>query len=251
MTSDVALLVLGGSAIAGFVSGLAGFAFGLVAMVFWAWTLPPQVIGPMLVVGSLTGQMLTIHTVRAQIRVKLIAPFIAGGVLGVPLGAALLPLLNPAAFRAGVGVLLIVYCGTVLAAANLPALTRGGALADGGVGLIGGVLSGIAGLVGPAPTIWCMLRRHDKDTQRAICQTFFIAMQSLTLATYLATGLIGQHTLVLIAWMVPSALVFAWLGSRVYVRLSDHSFRRVLLLLLFASGVALLGSSLGHTHMPG
>ena len=48
MSTQLALLVIGGSAIAGFVSGLAGFAFGLVAMVFWAWTLPPQAIGPML-----------------------------------------------------------------------------------------------------------------------------------------------------------------------------------------------------------
>ncbi|WP_109477392.1 sulfite exporter TauE/SafE family protein [Paraburkholderia sp. C35] len=246
LSADVALLVIGGSAVAGFVSGLAGFAFGLVAMVFWAWTLPPQAIGPMLGVGSLVGQALTVHTVRAQIRPKLIGPFIAGGFIGVPIGAALLPIIDPEGFRIGVGVLLIVYCGLMLAAKNLPAVTIGGAWADGGIGVIGGVLGGIAGLVGPAPTVWCMLRGHSKDTQRAICQSFFIAMQSLTLVTYALTGLIGRQTLVLFAWMLPSSLLFAWLGSRLYVRLSDTAFRRVLLMLLFASGVALLGSSLAH-----
>ena len=123
MTANLVFLVIGGSAIAGFVSGLAGFAFGLVAMVFWAWTLPPQMIGPMLVVGSLGGQVLTVGTVRRSIRVKLIAPMLAGGLIGVPIGAALLPWLDPVVFRLGVGVLLIVYCGLMLLAANLPTIT--------------------------------------------------------------------------------------------------------------------------------
>jgi uncharacterized membrane protein YfcA len=246
LSTQLALLVIGGSAVAGFVSGLAGFAFGLVAMVFWAWTLPPQAIGPMLVVGSLAGQVLTVGTVRGQIRPKVIGPFIAGGLIGVPIGAALLPIINPTGFRIGVGLLLIVYCGVMLAAKNLPRVTVGGAWADGGIGVIGGILGGIAGLVGPAPTVWCMLRGHHKDLQRAICQSFFIAMQSLTLVMYALTGLIDRQTLTLFAWMVPSTLIFAWLGSRLYVRISDTAFKRVLLALLFASGTVLLGTSLVH-----
>lgn len=246
MTSNLAILVVGGGAIAGFVSGLAGFAFGLIAMVFWAWTLPPQIIGPMLVVGSLTGQLLTIGTVRRSIRVKLIAPLIVGGLIGVPIGATLLPFLDPVPFRIGVGTLLVMYCGVMLMASNLPTIKAGGAFADALVGVIGGLLGGIAGLVGPAPTILCMLRGYPKDTQRAICQTFFIVMQSLTLVMYLHNGLINHEVLVLFAWMTPSSLLCAWLGSRLYVRLSDRAFRRTLLVLLFASGVALLGSSLRH-----
>jgi uncharacterized protein len=240
---ELALLIVGGSAVAGFVSGLAGFAFGLVAMVFWAWTLPPQVIGPMLVVGSLVGQVLTLHTVRREIRARLVVPFIAGGFVGVPIGAALLPLIDAVTFRISVGTLLIVYCALMLAATNLPTVRGGGAWADAGIGMVGGVLGGIAGLVGPAPAAWCMLRGHDKNTQRAICQTFFIAMQSLTLVTYALTGLIHAHTVVLLLWMIPSALLFAWIGSRLYMRISDQAFRRVLLTLLLASGVALLATS--------
>jgi hypothetical protein len=91
-----------------------------------------------------------------------------------------------------------------------------------------------------------MLRGHDKNLQRAICQSFFIAMQALTLVMYAFTGLIERQTLILFAWMVPSTLIFAWLGSRLYLRISDTAFKRVLLALLFASGAALLGTSLVH-----
>lgn len=91
-----------------------------------------------------------------------------------------------------------------------------------------------------------MLRGYPKDSQRAICQTFFIVMQTLTLVMYSVNGLISAETLMLFAWMMPSSLLFAWLGSRLYLRLSEHAFRRMLFVLLLASGVALLGSSLRH-----
>ena len=39
---EVILVVALGAAVAGFVQGLSGFAFGMVAMSFWAWVLEPQ-----------------------------------------------------------------------------------------------------------------------------------------------------------------------------------------------------------------
>jgi hypothetical protein len=56
--------VILGACLGGFVQGLSGFAFGLVAMAFWAWAVAPQVAGPMVVFGSLVGQILTIGTMR-------------------------------------------------------------------------------------------------------------------------------------------------------------------------------------------
>lgn len=36
------LVVAAGAIVAGFVQGMSGFAFGLVAMSFWAWVLEPR-----------------------------------------------------------------------------------------------------------------------------------------------------------------------------------------------------------------
>ena len=49
------LVVALGAAVAGFVQGLSGFAFGLVAMSFWAWTVEPQLAALLAVFGALTG----------------------------------------------------------------------------------------------------------------------------------------------------------------------------------------------------
>ncbi len=52
------LVIALGAAAAGFVQGLSGFAFGMVAMSFWAWVLQPQDAAALAVFGSLVGQVI-------------------------------------------------------------------------------------------------------------------------------------------------------------------------------------------------
>ena len=51
------LIVVLGTVVVAFVQGLSGFAFGLVAMGIWAWSLDPVLAGPLVVFGSLIGQL--------------------------------------------------------------------------------------------------------------------------------------------------------------------------------------------------
>ena len=85
----------------GFVQGFSGFAFGLTAMAIWAWSIEPILAGPLVAFGTLFGQLLSISTVRHRLDARLIWPFVAGGILGVPLGVALLPHLDLLAFKLG------------------------------------------------------------------------------------------------------------------------------------------------------
>jgi uncharacterized membrane protein YfcA len=189
----VTFVALGAMA-GGFVQGLSGFAFGLTAMAIWAWSIEPVLAGPLVAFGTLFGQLLSIGTVRRGMEAGLIWPFVAGGTLGVPLGVALLPHLDQLAFKLGVGVLLLLWCPALLVARDIPRITGGGRLADAVVGWIGGIMCGIAGLNGPAPTLWTALRGWGRDRQRAVFQTFSLVTQALTIAAYLATGIIQTGT---------------------------------------------------------
>lgn len=53
-----------GAIAAGFVQGLSGFGFALVAMSFWAWSLEPRLAAALAVFGALTGQIIAAATVR-------------------------------------------------------------------------------------------------------------------------------------------------------------------------------------------
>jgi hypothetical protein len=241
--SGLLIQVLIGAAVAGFVQGLSGFAFGLAAMGIWAWSVSPQLAGPMVVFGSLIGQLLSIHSVRGSLEPRRVLPLILGGVIGVPIGAAALPHLDATLFKAGVGLLLAVYCPAMLLTRELPRIRGGGRIADGAAGLVGGVMGGIGGLSGPAPTLWCTLRHWSRDAQRAVIQSFNLAMHTLTLTVYAVDGTITADTGRMFAVIAPTMVVPCLIGARLYSRVSEIQFRRLVLGLLFLSGLGLLAAS--------
>jgi uncharacterized membrane protein YfcA len=241
--SSVTIFVIIGAVAGGFVQGLSGFAFGLIAMAFWAWSVEPQLAGPMVVFGSLLGQILSVGAIRESFSLWRAAPFIVGGLIGVPLGVLALAYIDTTMFKAAVGALLATWSPIMLLARRLPYVSIGGRIADGVVGLIGGVMGGLGGLTGPAPTLWCVLRGWDRNTQRAVFQSFNTVMQAATLAAYAVGGLITLDVLKMFALIAPAMLVPNLIGVRLYARFSDAAFRAVVLLLLGMSGVALLVAS--------
>ena len=240
---DVWWVVVLGAAAAGFVQGLSGFGFSMVAMSVWAWTLEPRLAAVLAVCGALTGQLVAAATVRRGFDRARLLPFVLGGLAGIPLGVALLPRLDMDGFKLVLGTLLVLWCPAMLLARQLPRITAGGRVADAAVGLSGGVMGGLGGFTGVLPTLWCTLRGLDKDVQRAIIQNFNLAMLLVTFATYAATGLISRAALPLLALVIPAMLVPSLLGARLYLGISEARFKQVVLGLLTLSGVAMLVAS--------
>lgn len=237
------LVVALGAALAGFVQGLSGFAFAMVAMAVWAWWVDPQLAAAMAVFGGFSGQLLAALTVRRGFDVKLLAPFVIGGLAGIPVGIGILPLLDLGLFKLALGALLAVICPVMLVAHKLPRVSAGGRPADAVAGFIGGVLGGIGGVSGAIPTLWCTLRGMAKDEQRAVIQNFNLGMLGVTLALYVGTGVITRATLPMLAIVLPAMLIPTLLGAKLYIGISEAAFRRIVLGLLTASGLAMLASA--------
>ncbi|MBP1181301.1 sulfite exporter TauE/SafE family protein [Methylobacterium sp. PvR107] len=238
------LVVALGAGVAGFVQGLSGFAFGLVALSFWAWVIDPKLAAVLAVSGGLAGQVVAAVTVRRGLDLGRIAPFVLGGLAGIPLGVLLLPRLDADWFKALLGLLLMVWCPLMLLARDLPRITAGGRIADAAVGLAGGMMGGLGGFTGVLPTLWCTLRRYERDVQRTIIQNFNLAMLTVTMISYLATGLVTRPMLPMLAVVLPAMLVPTLLGTRAYVGISEAGFRKLVLTLLTGSGVILVAASL-------
>lgn len=246
MIDSYLAVVIGGAVIAGFVQGLSGFAFSLAALSIWAWAVDPQLAAPMAVFGSLVGQVVALPMTWKGAELKRLAPFVIGGLIGVPLGVFLLGILDPAGFKLGLGIFLLLYCPAMFFAPSTLAVTWGGKWADAVSGWLGGVFGGIGGLAGGIPTLWCTLRGWDKDTQRGVMQAFNITMHVATLTGYLIAGdKINGETLRLFAIITPALVIPVLLGALVFRRLNQKAFRRIVLGLLFVSGLVLTGSSIG------
>src|SRR3954470_6769177 len=93
----------------GFVSGLSGFAMGLVVSGVWLHIITPIQTATLIAGYGLLTQGYGILKLRQALRWQNIWPLVLGTPIGIPIGVLLLTYMNPSYLRFGVGVLLVLY----------------------------------------------------------------------------------------------------------------------------------------------
>ncbi len=222
------------------VAGLSGFAFGLVAASIWLYILTPLQTATLIIAFGLIVQGYSVLKLRRALDWRRLWPFLVGAAIGVPVGVTVLTWADPAHVRASVGGLLLVYS---LYAFFRPAMTpvhAGGGVADATVGFLNGMLGGMTGLAGILVTIWCGLRGWPKDVQRTVFQPVAVATFLMSALWIGARGAITTDTVKLFLIGLPALFAGTWLGLKLFGRLNESAFRRIVLLLLFTSGVVLM-----------
>jgi uncharacterized protein len=222
------------------VAGLSGFAFGLVAASIWLYVLSPLQTATLIIAFGLIVQGFAVWKLRRALDWKKLWPFVAGAALGVPVGVTILTWANPADARMGVGAFLVLYTLHALFRPAINPVKAGGAAVDAGVGFLNGVLGGITGLAGILVTIWCGLRGWPKDVQRTVFQPVAVATFLMSALWIGAKGAITADTIKLFLVGLPALLAGTWLGLKLFGRLNEAMFRKVVLVLLLASGIVLI-----------
>jgi hypothetical protein len=237
-TKTLAVLWLG-AFFGGFASGATGFAFGIAASAIWLHAFDPLHVTILIVSGGLTVQSGTIWPMRREIDARQLAPFAIAGLLGIPVGIALLLRIDALALKFALGIFLAAYGLYALTTPRLPRITGGGRLADAGVGFAGGVLGGIGGYSGVLPAIWCQLRGWSKDVSRGVYQPFIIMAHIATLAL-IGVVAFDRIGVVLYLLALPALLLGAFFGWRAYGKLDEQRFRQTLAAFLMVSGLILV-----------
>jgi uncharacterized protein len=235
---DLILFAVGTFA-AALVTGVAGFAFGIVAAAVWLYSLPPAQTTALIVAYGLIVQGLSVWKLRRSIKPARLLPFLAGAVIGVPIGVELLRWTSPATLRISVGVVLVLFSLYSLVRPQLAPVTAG-KVADGAIGVFNGVIGGATGLAGIALTIWCTFRGWPRDEQRATFQPIGVWVFLMTGLWLGGMGLVRADTLRLFVIGLPLLLAGTWVGLRLYARLDEAGFRKVVLGLLLISWLGLV-----------
>jgi uncharacterized protein len=222
------------------VAGLSGFAFGLVAASIWLYILTPLQTAALIVAFGLIVQGYSVWKLRHALDWAKLWPFMLGAAIGVPVGIAILEWANPVHVRASVGTFLVLYSLYALFRPKMAAVTAGGLTADAGIGFLNGILGGITGLAGILVTIWCGLRGWPKDEQRTIFQPVAVATFAMSAAWLGINGVVAADTIRMFLFGLPALLAGTWLGMKLYGRLDEPTFRRVVLILLLMSGAVLI-----------
>jgi uncharacterized membrane protein YfcA len=234
------------------LASVAGFAFSGIALAIAGWFFDDPV--PMVatfLACSIATQAWSVWALRAHVESRVLWPFVAGGLVGTPIGTTVLLNLDAKPLTAMLGAMLIAWC--VVTMLRRPGRTvRGSTRADVVAGLLGGVTGGLAAFPGAVTVPWIGLRGWPKERQRGTVQPYILAMQLASLGCIVAMGT-AQHggpalsavplTPVLAA--VAAALAGARVGLEVFARIDDRQFARWVFGCLGASGVVLLYRGLG------
>jgi uncharacterized membrane protein YfcA len=223
-----------------FVAGLSGFAFGLVAASLWLYILTPLQSATLIVALGLIVQGYSVWKLRHALDWRRLLPFVVGAAIGVPAGVMLLAWSDPRSVRIAVGIFLVLYSLYAFFRPPLKLAIDAGFGADTAVGFVNGVLGGLTGLAGILVTIWCGLRGWPKDVQRATFQPVAVAVFLMTAIWLGATGTVTPETLRFFLIGFPCVLVGTWLGLKLFGKIDEAMFRKVVLVLLFMSGAMLL-----------
>jgi uncharacterized membrane protein YfcA len=236
---DLAIFLLGTFA-AAFITGLAGFAFGMVAAGIWLFALTPMQTTTLIVAYALLVQGYSTWRLRRAIIPSRLLPFVIGSAIGIPAGIAILELASAVHLKTGVGILLIAFSLYNLLRPKMPDLKNVGRAGDAGIGFLNGLLGGATGLGGILPTLWCVLRGWPRDEHRAVSQPTAVATFALTLMAIGGLGLVTPETTRLFLIGLPALVAGTLLGWSLYGKLDEGAFRKIVLVLLLVSGLAIV-----------
>lgn len=229
----IALVALGGAV----VQGMSGFGFGLVTMSLLPLFLPVDQAVPMVAAWGWTLNLVICWRLRRYISLKRVGPLLAGALLGVPAGVLFLKGADPRLVRGTLGAVLVGYCVYALffqrhGAAERPPSTVAGAAA----GLFGGALGGAFNTSGPPAILYVSAMGWDKNSATATLQAFFVLASSIALAGHASVGLFTRDVVADLLPMFPAVWLGVFIGTRIYDRVPQARFRKLVLGMLFVLG---------------
>ena len=227
-------------ACAGLVEGVTGFGAALVALGLLAGVMPISESVAIVAVLSLCTSAYNLWTVRRHLLWREIGPILLTGLPSIALGVYLLNHLPAESLRAGLVVIILAGCGTVLWSPGKAYVKRPVPWAY-VTGLLSGTFGGALSTAGPPVVLYSLLRGWEKAEAKAVLCSCFTIMGTLRLGLYLATGVADIPTVGLGLLLVIPAMATSYLGVLIFRRLSSRAFRyaAVALLMVLAAKLVL------------
>ncbi|HUJ86119.1 MAG TPA: sulfite exporter TauE/SafE family protein [Burkholderiales bacterium] len=220
--------------------GATGFGAGVVAIPLLVLVLPLRTVIPVITtLGIVASFGQTVREFR-HVEWRGVRGLLLPTVAGAGVGLWLFKSLHPELLRDALALFIIFYALWSLVPRR-PALRPPRAWLAPLAGAGGGLLSTLfGGMAGPIFVIYLNALNLDKARFRATMSAILFLLALLRAAGYGGLGFYDARAVALIALLLPAMLVGMLLGERVHHGMPELLFRRVVTMLLVASGVALL-----------
>jgi len=222
------------------IRGSAGF--GGVTVPLLAWIMSLKIVAPMVAfLGLISSLAILRHDLRHVVWRDLwrVMPWCAAGVLG---GLYFFKTLDARALGQALGVFVLAYGAYSLWITFRPAEIR---LPMRAVTPVAGTLGGFVGTIfganaGSFFAIYLDFLKYAKTEFRATVAAILLGLGILRVSGYIAVGAFDRDALLACAAALPLTVLGAFLGNRIHANLEQLKFRRLVAVILLASGIPLL-----------
>ena len=233
------LILLSGAFLGAFVQGATGFGSGLLINAFWLHIMEPTHAIPLNVVTSLFISGVPIYKLRKKLDFSKLKQFAIFGVVGIPIGMYLLVISDPSTLKFSIGILLVIYALLMLKISSFSINVNNKSI-NNLVGFISGVIGGLTALLGIIPVAWFSVQRLPKNTKRGTYEPFIFITSIAAIISFAFAGLYKIEMIFDLLKIIPALLVGSWLGIKIYNKINDNLFRKVVLGLILLSGLFLV-----------
>jgi len=222
----------------GFTQGLAGFGSTLVALPILALVFDLKLAMPVCTTLALCLNVVMVARLGRHIRFGPLALLIAASLPGMPLGAYALGALPGPWLKAGLALAILAFVGGQWrGAGSLTPAGRGWGIA---AGFAAGCLGGAIGINGPPVVAWVSRLGLDRHAMRGTLVAYFLLAGCGVVGSQALAGLVTGPVLARTVVALPALALGIASGVALCGRISEAAFRRVVLLVLTATGVSLL-----------
>ena len=236
-------LALAIALLAGIVKGSVGFALPLIMISGLSSFLDPRLslAGILISVLVTNGWQVTRQGwVPARDAAALHWRYLLMVMVAIFLTAQLVTAIPRQAFYLILGVPVVGLSLLQLSGVRLSVAPERRVLAEWGIGLISGVLGGLAGTWGPTTVLYLMAIDTPKARQMVVQGVIYGAGSVMLVLAHLRSGILNGETVWFSASLLPAALIGMGIGFKLQDRMDQALFRKVTLIVLIVAGLNLI-----------
>jgi len=228
---------------AAFVQKISGFGFGLIVVPLLSLFLAPQdgvIIATLLAMYTTSAQA---WTEREHCDTKVVHRVFIGACVGMPFGLVIFVLGSANQLRLVVGIVVIIAGALLARGLTLDHASRRDEFV---LGAVSGVLNTSVSTNGPPLVFLFQARGYEPSVFRGTISRVFVYSNIVSLALFVGAGKVRHDAAIAALVSVPVVLVLQWMGARVAPHVHGERFRRLVLGLMFASGVSAIVAAATH-----
>jgi hypothetical protein len=238
-------LVLGGLVVtaAALLAGTSGFGLGLVAtpvLLLCGFSISFAVTAALLI--GIATRVTVAWSFRSEVTPRRVVLLVGGAAPGLWIGSWTLGVLDAHDVKIVVGIAVAASAAALAWVDRVPPRSSVGAL-DVVAGFLGGLLGTTTSLIGVPPAL--LLARRRLATRRFLADlaVYLVVTASLGLVVLAVDGNFSARAGRAVVVWLPAVLVANVVGTRLALRASEQTFRRLTLLLGFAAGLVTVATA--------